>query len=163
MRTTCLNGFLLSVALLALVACGQSESAINARSADRAVPAPPLIQKPGRYLIRGGAEILYIFEAPANAIGYQLGESTNGDFTSGGLISDGKSRWFLHSEGNGTVWAHDATLGVVRWTREEGQPWESVTLEADSVELVQAMPDIFFAQLPPDRKELWASFRTAAQ
>lgn len=163
MRTHRWREVLLGLSVLILVACSQDRSPINARPADRAVPAPDLIQKPGNYLIRGGEDVLNVFEAPANAIAYQVGEIT-GDYANGGLISDGRQPWFIHSAGDGSVWVYDVALGVVRWTYDSNEGWESVMLDEDSVseeavELAASIPQVFFSRLPQRLTDRWEPFR----
>lgn len=153
----------MAVCILALLGCGQNDRPINARSTERAEPAPALIQKPGRYLIRGGEDVLSIFEAPANALAYQVGETTD-DYSNGGLISDRMQPWFFHSAADGSVWVYDVALGVVRWTHHAGEGWQSVVLDEESldeatIERVQAMPDAFFSPLPAELKDRWGSIR----
>lgn len=100
-----------------------------------------------------------IFEAPADALAYQVGETTE-DYSNGGLISDRNQPWFFHSGVDDSVWVYDTALGVVQWSHEAGEGWKSLKLEDDSIEAIGSMPEIFFNSLPQALKERWAPLRT---
>ena len=69
-------------------------------------------------------------------------------------------RWFLFIENNGRVWANSSDIGTSIWTPDESGTFIESNLTPDNTELIKAMPDPVYNNMPSDLQRRWATIRS---